>query len=205
MRMAYKIIVVDSSPSVQRAVKMAFSDSEYEIYPFADGQEVLKDINQIVPDVVLLRLSLPLKNGYELAGRIKAEERFKGVPVVLLKGVFERINEKKMAELECDELITLPFDSDKLTRLIQDLIDTKNDPQTFPEEIELDQISGPEVKAGLEEKVKSLVKKEFQESERESAERIKERLLPEIKSWLLQKLEEHKKEKQKDADQGDTD
>jgi DNA-binding response OmpR family regulator len=198
--MAYKVIVADSSPSVQRAAKMAFSNSEFKIYPFADGQEVLKHLSQIEPDVVLLRLSLPPENGYELACRIKTEEKFKGISIILFKGVFEEIDEKKMAELEYDELIPLPFDSDKLARLVQDLIGGRNDPQTLPEEIELDEILGLEIQTGLDEKVKSLVSKEFREAEREWVERIKDRLLPEIKSWLLKELEEQKKEKQEDTE-----
>lgn len=194
--MAYKVIVADSSPSVQRAAKMALSDSEFEIYPFADGQEVLKHLSQIEPDVVLLRLSLPPENGYEVGGRIKADETFKGTPLILLKGVFEEIDEKKMAELEYDELIQLPFDADKLVHLVQDLVERRNDPQTFPEEIELDEISSPEIQTGSDEKIKSLVRKEIHEAERELVERVKNRLLPEIKSWLLKKLEDQKKKRQ---------
>jgi len=198
--MAFKVIVADSSPSVQRAAKVAFSDSKFEIYPFADGQEVLRHLSQIEPDVVLLRLSLPPENGYDLAGRIKAEEKLKGIPLILLKGVFEEIDEKKIAELEYDEMIQLPFDSGKLVSLVQDLIDKRNDPQTLPEEIELDEITGPEIQAGFDEKVQSQVRKEIHEAEKELVERIKDRLLPEIKSWLLQKLEEDKKERQEDSE-----
>ena len=197
--MAYKVIVADDSPSVQKAVKMAFSNSEFEIYPFHDGQEVLKHLSQIEPDVVLLRLSLPPEGGYEVARRIKDEERVKGASLFLFRGVFEPIDRKQMAGLEYDEMIQVPFDSNKLVHLVQDLTERRNDPQTLPEEIELDEISGPQIQTGLDEEIKALIRKEIIDSEGEMEERIKSRLLPEIKSWLLQKLEEYKK-KEKESE-----
>lgn len=197
--MAYKVIVADDSPSVQKTVKMSFSNSEFEIYPFHDGQEVLKHLSQIGPDVVLLRLSLPPEGGYEVARRIKDEERVKGTSLFLLRGVFEPIDRKQMAGLEYDKMIQVPFDSNKLVHLVQDLTERRNDPQTLPEEIELDEISGPQIQTGLDEEIKALIRKEIIDSEGEMEERIKSRLLPEIKSWLLQRLEEYKK-KEKESE-----
>ncbi len=195
--MAYRVIVADNSASVQKAVKMAFSDSEFEIYPFHDGKEVLKELRQIEPDVVLLRLSLPPEGGYEVAHRIKGEEGIKRASLILLRGVFEPVDQTKMAELEYDEIIQVPFDSNKLANLVQDLIERRKDPQSLPEEIELDEVSGPQIKTGLDKEIKAWIRKEIIDSAGEMEERVKSRLLPEIKSWLLQWLKEHKNKENK--------
>lgn len=191
--MTYKLIVADDSPSVQKAVKMAFSDSEIEIYPFNDGQEAIQNLSQINPDAVLLRLSLPPQDGYEVGRYLKSQEQFKKTPLVLLHGVFEPVDREKIVELDYDEIVKVPFASEKLAELVRDLIERKNDPQTLPEELKLDEISIPELQTELEAKVKALVKKETLDMERELEKRVKTQLLSEIKSWLLNQLEEMKK------------
>lgn len=184
--MVYRVIVADSSPSVQKAVKSAFSNSEFEIYAFEDGREILRHLSQIRPDIVLLRLTLPPDSGYEVARYLKSQEEFKKASLILLKGAFEQLDKKKMAELEYDDLIRVPFDSKNLVRIVQKRVESRNDPQTLPEEIDLDEISCPEGQAGLDKEIKALVRKEILEAVRELEKRIK--------AWLLNKLE--KKESQ---------
>jgi len=195
--MVYKVIVADSSPSIQKAVKMAFSDSEFEIYPFDDGQEVMEHLNQINPDAVLLRLSILPKDGYKVGRYLKSQEQFKKTSLILLKGVFEPFDKEIVAELNYDEIVQVPFDSERLVRLVRDIIERKNDPQTLPEELELDDISDPELQTELDARIKAFVRQEFLDVERELEKRIKAKLLSEIKAWLLSKLEEIKRERKK--------
>lgn len=132
--MDYKLIVADSSPSIQKAIRMAFTDSEFEIYPFEDGLEVVKSIIQINPDAVLMSLSLSHKDGYEVGFYMKSQEELKHAPLVLLKGAFEQLEKEKISSLNYDEIVQEPFDSERLVRIVRNLIEGRRNPKTLPEE-----------------------------------------------------------------------
>lgn len=132
--MAYKLVIAHDSPSIQKAIQMAFPASEFEIIIFEDGLKAMKALGQLKPDAVLLNLSLPQKDGYEIGHFLKSREEFKQTSLFLLKGAFERLDAEKMTGFEYDEIVEEPFDSEKLARIVQQTIEGKKDPQTLPEE-----------------------------------------------------------------------
>jgi len=185
--MAYRLIVADDSPSIQRVIKMAFPETEFEIFSFADGREVMKSISEIKPDAILLNLSLPHKDGYEVGSYLKSKEQFSQTPLILLKGAFEPLDKERIASIDYDELIHEPFDSEGLVQMVRSIIEGRKIPLTLPEEPILDEISDPEVKVEFDEKVKDLVREEILGVERELEKRIKARILAEIKEHLKNK------------------
>lgn len=187
------MMVAHSSPVIQKAARMAFSSPEFEIYVFDDGQEVLNQLDKIDPHVILLGLSLPRRDGYEISRYLKAQEQFKKTALFLLQGVFEPMDRKKSAELEYDDIIQLPFDSQSLIHLVKTHVQRKNDPQTLPEEPTPGVFFDPEQEEELEARIKAVVKKESLEVERELEKRIKTQLLAEMESFIMAKLEDIKK------------
>jgi len=137
--MAYKLIIAHDSPSIQKAIQMAFQASEFEVIVFEDGTEAMKTLTQLKPDAVLLSLSLPQKDGYEVGRFLKNREEFKQTSLFLLKGAFEPLDAEKVIGLEYDEIVEEPFDSEKLARIVRDTIEGKKDPQTLPEEPPFDE------------------------------------------------------------------
>lgn len=200
--MAYKVVVADSSPSTQKVVQMAFSEPEFEIYPFEDGLEILGSIGQINPDAVLLSLSLSSKDGYEISHYLRSREDFRKTALILLKNAFEPLDLEKTPGLEYDEMVQKPFDSEKLARLVKDIIDKKKGPHSFPEESLLDEIpvtgtlplfedtgfrpisSPPRPDEEIEEKIKQVIREEILSVERELEKRLKASLRAEMKDWL---------------------
>ena len=183
--MNYKILVADDSPSIQKLIQISFPTSEFEIFPFSDGQEVLDSLSQINPDAILLNLSLPQKDGYELGEHIKNQEAFNQVPLILIKEAFEPLDKEKLETFEYDQLIQKPFDSDALVQKVRTAIEERKIPMTLPEEPVWDEGSTAEMKVELDEKVRELVKKEILGVQRELEKRIKARILAELKMWLI--------------------
>ena len=106
--MNYKILVADDSPSIQKLIQMSFPADEFEIFTFSDGQEVLDSLNQINPDAILLNLSLPQKDGYELGEHIKNQEELAQVPLILIKEAFEPLDKDRLEKFEFKKLIQKP-------------------------------------------------------------------------------------------------
>ncbi len=187
--MAYRVIVADSGQSVKKAVRMALPESEFEVFPFHDFHEACEQLSVINPDVVLLSLSLPLKNIGELYEQLQSQQKTRKVSLVLIKGLFEPFDEEKVSELGSDLILQIPFDSRTLERVVRSLIEKKNDPQTLPEEPFLDDWADQGGPDNQEELIRALAREEAYEVEK----KIKNHLIPEVKAWLEQELEEVKR------------
>ncbi len=183
--MGYKIIVADDSPSTQKIIQLAFAAAELEVFPFNDGQQVMDSLSQINPDAILLNLSLPQKDGYELGEHIRGKEEFDQVPLLLLKESFEPVDKERLDAFEYDELIQKPFDSEALAQKLQAFIEKRKVPNTLPEEPIWSEKSSPALKVELDEKIRDFVKHEILEMERELEKRIKARIVAEVKMWLI--------------------
>jgi len=180
--MPYKLVVAHKSPSVHKAIRLAFPEQEYEIYPFKEGIEVMQELNQISPDAVLLSLSLHEEEDYEIGHYLKTQEKFKHIPLVLLYGAFDILNEERIERLDFDELVQEPFDSAKLMRTVFDLIEKRRGPQTLPEEPSYEETSFPPAQIEMDARVKGLVRREIIEVERELEKRIRARILSDLKN-----------------------
>ncbi len=183
--MNYKILVADSSPSIQKIIRMSFPAEEFEIFFFNDGQEVQDSLKQINPDAILMNLSLPQKDGYDLGEHIKNQEELVQVPLILIKDAFEPLDKDRLESLEFDELVQKPFDSDALVQKVRSIIEKRKIPMTLPEEPVWDEEAATEMKVELDETIRELVKQEILSVERELEKRIKARILAELKMWLI--------------------
>jgi len=165
------LIVADCTPSVLTVIEAAFPGSEFEISNFSDGQKMISELAAIQPDVILLNLFLDSKDGYDVCRFINNHEQFKRVPLFLLKGAFERIDEERIKGLEYRELIEEPFDTNGLLQKIRDLMRGDHDPQTLPEDpVPSETFSGG---VELEDKIKSLIAEQLRESEDRIVNRLK--------------------------------
>ncbi|MEW5902307.1 MAG: response regulator [Acidobacteriota bacterium] len=200
--MAYKIVVADSSPAVQKVVQMAFPEPDFEVHFVEDGREVLAALGRINPECVLLSLSLPSADGYEVIRQIRSREEFQRTALVLLKSAFEPLDGERLKGLNYDEIISKPFDSEKLAALVRELVDRRKVPSSFPEESLLDEVSEAGVlplfkeeefiprphssssREDLEESVSSRLREEILSVERELEKRLRASLRAELKEWL---------------------
>ena len=207
--MAYKIIVADPSPSVQKALQMAFPEPEFLLFPFENGQELLDAVPEIRPDAVLLSPYLAGRDGGEVGRLLRLREDFARVPLVLLKGTFESLDLGRMAASDYDEIVQKPFDSERLAAALRELIGKKACPSTLPEDpgpLRFAEPTGglaspasPEPPALPPEDPPSFpagppgsgpaglrewVKKEIVGAEREIEKRVRARVTADLKEWV---------------------
>lgn len=183
--MKHKILLADDSPSTQKLIQMSFPADEFDISIFSDGQEVLDSLARINPDAILVNLSLPRKDGYELGEHIKTQEDRSQIPLILIKDAFEPLDKDRLESFPFDALVQKPFDSEALVHKVRSIIEERKIPMTLPEEPVWDEEASEDVRIDLEEKVRELVKREILGIERELEKRIKARILAELKMWLI--------------------
>lgn len=94
-------------------------------------------MQQVQPETVVLALSLPGKNGYEIAHSIKGQDQYRDLPLLLLQSAFEGLDEEALEGLDYDGIVQKPFDSEALAERIRTLIGGSRTPDTLPEEPEV--------------------------------------------------------------------
>jgi DNA-binding response OmpR family regulator len=133
LAMIYRVIVADSSPSVRRAVEMAFPESDFEVFFFGDGLELVKALPDIRPDALLISVSLPGLDGYRAAGVLRGDKDLRQASLFFLRGAFERFEADKAAGLDYEDVVRKPFDSEALAGRVKGCLDRKNDLLAFPQ------------------------------------------------------------------------
>lgn len=106
-----KLLLADDSIAIQKVIDLTFTDEGMEVTAVGDGKDALEKLNQFTPDVVLADVYMPGLDGYALCRFIKENERFRGVPVMLLVGSFEPFDEAEAKRAGADDVVTKPFQS----------------------------------------------------------------------------------------------
>jgi CheY-like chemotaxis protein len=106
-----KLLLADDSIAIQKVIDLTFTDEGMEVTTVGDGHDALEKLNQSKPDVVLADVYMPGVDGYELCKFIKQNDRFSGVPVMLLIGTFEPFDEAEAKRAGADDIVTKPFQS----------------------------------------------------------------------------------------------
>jgi CheY-like chemotaxis protein len=106
-----KLLLADDSPAIQKVISLTFEDEGMEVVAVSNGDEALRVLEEQRPDILLADVWMPGANGYELCERVRADERLRHMPVVLLVGAFEPFNEAEARRVGADTALTKPFQS----------------------------------------------------------------------------------------------
>ena len=111
-----KILIVDDDPNISDLLKMYFENDGYDVKLAADGSEGLNYFKMYEPDLVLLDIMLPKKDGWQVCREIR-EISSKPVIMVTAKGeVFDKV---LGLELGADDFVTKPFDMKELSARVK--------------------------------------------------------------------------------------
>ena len=116
------ILLADDSITIQKVVELTFSDGEYRVLCVGNGAQALRKIAESRPDIVLLDVIMPEKNGYEVCEAMRSDPATAGIPVLLLTGTFEPFDRRRADAAGADGHLTKPFESHTLVARVDELI-----------------------------------------------------------------------------------
>jgi CheY-like chemotaxis protein len=132
--MSRTLLLADDSVTIQKVVSLTFASEGVEIITANDGQEAIEKLGERTPDVALLDIFMPKRDGYEVCSYIKQDERFNNIPVILLVGAFEPFDQEKARQAGADDYLTKPFQSIRqLVTKVNDLLNPSPPPEAAPD------------------------------------------------------------------------
>jgi CheY-like chemotaxis protein len=104
-----KILVADDNTNIQKMVALAFEERGVNVTSVGNGEAAVRRIPDLNPDLVLADVFMPVRNGYEVCEFVKKDDRFSHVPVILLVGAFDPLDEKEARRVGADGVLKKPF------------------------------------------------------------------------------------------------
>ena len=119
--MSRTILLADDSLTIQKVVELTFADTDYEVVAVSSGDDLLRQLPECRPDLVICDVIMPGTDGYDVCQEIKLSADFLHVPVILLTGTFEPFDRDRALAVGCSEIITKPFEARKLVEAVDRL------------------------------------------------------------------------------------
>ncbi|TYQ29752.1 response regulator [Pseudanabaena sp. UWO310] len=113
------ILVVEDAPDNQVLVEQVFQDSGYQVTCIQDGQAALDWLETNHPDLILLDLSLPEIDGWEVARQLKASDRTAKIPIIAVTAHAMKGDKESAIASGCDDYLTKPLDIDLLEACVK--------------------------------------------------------------------------------------
>lgn len=130
---AERILVVDDEEANRNLLREILRPLGYQVREAADGEEALAAVAECAPDLVLLDLMMPRRNGYDVCRELKSDPRTRLVPIIILTTLEQLQDKIKAIDLGADDFLNKPFHTVELTARVRSLLSLKH----FTDEFEL--------------------------------------------------------------------
>ncbi len=117
-----KVLLADDSVTIHKVVEIILTAKGFTLKAVDNGQSALEELESFRPDVVLADIDMPALNGYELAEKINERPETSNIPVILLAGAFENVDEERMRSSGAVGKLTKPFESEDLIGKINEVL-----------------------------------------------------------------------------------
>jgi len=104
-----KILVADDNSNIQKMVGLALKDQGIDVVAVGNGEAAVRKISDIKPDLVLADVFMPVRNGYEVCKYVKEDRALSHIPVILLVGAFDPLDEQEAQRVGADGVLKKPF------------------------------------------------------------------------------------------------
>jgi CheY-like chemotaxis protein len=139
----YTLLLADDSVTIQRVIELTFADQDVTVVAVSDGDQAIERLEASPPDIVLADIGMPGKNGYEVAQHIRRSPHLSHIPVILLTGAFEPVDQARAAEAGCDGVLAKPFEPQLVIGRVKDLLARGHSAETRPVAVRAEAVAVP--------------------------------------------------------------
>jgi DNA-binding response OmpR family regulator len=116
------ILVADDDHDILQLVSFRLERADYEVVQANDGEEALRLVKELRPDLAVLDLMMPKLNGYEVIREIRRDEETKAIPVILLTARVQEADVARGFEAGADDYLKKPFSQQELRARVQAIL-----------------------------------------------------------------------------------
>lgn len=134
--MAATILLVEDEPAIQELIAVNLTRAGHHVVRVADAESAQKVVREALPDLILLDWMLPGVPGIELARRLRADERTRAIPIIMLTARGEEQDKISGLDAGADDYVTKPFSPRELVARIKAVL-RRRAPQTTEDPVAL--------------------------------------------------------------------
>lgn len=126
------LLLADDSITIQRVIALTFADEDFRVVTVADGQQAIDRIASERPDIVLAGTTMPNLTGYDVSRYVRSQPALKNVPVLLLTGAFESVDEARLVACGASGTLEKPFEPSIVISRVKELLGIKGQAKPTP-------------------------------------------------------------------------
>jgi two-component system alkaline phosphatase synthesis response regulator PhoP len=119
------VLVVDDDPDLVESVSIVLESEKFRVVKAYDGVEAMEKIKEERPQLVILDVMMPRKNGYDLCDELKKSDEYKDIVVVLLTAVADAVTSTNYTHMGgkttlADDYVPKPIEVDRLINIVRE-------------------------------------------------------------------------------------
>ncbi len=118
------VMIVDDSASARAVAKRLLERHHYHVITAQDGLDALQQMESYLPDLILVDVDMPRMDGFELATSLRADERYKKIPIIMITALANAERRRLAKEMKLEGFLAKPYEEAQLVLAIQALIGT---------------------------------------------------------------------------------
>ncbi len=122
--MAYRILLVDDEPNILLSLEFLMKRAGYEVSTAEDGEAGLAKIVDTKPDLVLLDVNMPKRDGFDVCETVRANPDLASVKIIMLTAKGREIEKEKGLALGANAYITKPFATQEVIDKVQSVLES---------------------------------------------------------------------------------
>jgi DNA-binding response OmpR family regulator len=117
------ILVVEDEPNIVLSLQFIMKKAGFEVRVARDGEEALAAVQSKAPDLILLDLMIPKRDGYDVCQTIRANPAWQDIYIIMLTAKGRDVDREKGISLGANDYVTKPFSTRDLTEKVKQILD----------------------------------------------------------------------------------
>ena len=116
------VMVVDDSITMRKVTSRVLARHDMEVVTAKDGVDAVEQLQERIPDIMLLDIEMPRMDGFEVAGHMKSDSRLKNIPIIMITSRTGEKHRQRAMELGVNRYLGKPYQEADLLENVQDLL-----------------------------------------------------------------------------------
>lgn len=121
--MRHHVLLIEDEPNIIEAIRFILSRDGWQVSCHSDGATAVDTVTRLAPDVVILDVMLPNRNGFDILRDLRAQEATAGLPVLMLTAKGQAKDRERAEDLGASAFMTKPFANAEVIDRLRSLVE----------------------------------------------------------------------------------